>query len=165
MAYQNISSLFLSLFLLRFQAAVSAGRNWTGFWWVLGQASNQTGTVSPAAPLWAQLQGGELVPVSTERNRWNPPCETPNQTRVSLLQVKTLLEQVSEKLLTFSEVGISPAHADHIFSEHTAYEERVSVSKLKPCDVDDPEIISINPVILIRPRSGLLSATNHELKC
>lgn len=84
---------------------------------------------------------------------------------MSLLQVKTLLEQVSEKLLTFCEVGISPAHADHIFSEHTAYEERVSVSKLKPCDVDDPEIISINPVILIRPRSGLLSATNHELKC
>lgn len=59
--------LSLSLFFLRFQAAVSAGRDRTGFWWVLGEASNQTGAVSPAAPLWAQLQGGELVPISTER--------------------------------------------------------------------------------------------------
>uniref|UniRef100_H3D8M8 MCF.2 cell line derived transforming sequence like n=1 Tax=Tetraodon nigroviridis TaxID=99883 RepID=H3D8M8_TETNG len=41
-------------------------------------------------------------------------------------EVRTQLEQVSEKLLTFSEVGISPAHADHIFAEHTAYEERVN---------------------------------------
>lgn len=49
--------------------------------------------------------------------------------------MRTQLEQVSEKLLTFSEVGISPAHADHIFAEHTAYEERVNVSQLKPCDV------------------------------
>uniref|UniRef100_A0A674PDB9 MCF.2 cell line derived transforming sequence like n=1 Tax=Takifugu rubripes TaxID=31033 RepID=A0A674PDB9_TAKRU len=42
-------------------------------------------------------------------------------------EVRTLLEQVSEKLMTFSEVGISPAHADHIFSELTTYEERVNV--------------------------------------
>ncbi|XP_029700939.1 guanine nucleotide exchange factor DBS-like isoform X2 [Takifugu rubripes] len=41
-------------------------------------------------------------------------------------EVRTLLEQVSEKLMTFSEVGISPAHADHIFSELTTYEERVN---------------------------------------
>uniref|UniRef100_A0A8D0D142 MCF.2 cell line derived transforming sequence like n=1 Tax=Sander lucioperca TaxID=283035 RepID=A0A8D0D142_SANLU len=36
-----------------------------------------------------------------------------------------LLDQVSEKLATFSEVGISPAHADHILCELTTYEERV----------------------------------------
>ncbi|KAK2839993.1 hypothetical protein Q5P01_013733 [Channa striata] len=40
-------------------------------------------------------------------------------------EVRALLDQVSEKLATFSEVGISPAHADHIFSELTVYEERV----------------------------------------
>ncbi|CAJ1079683.1 guanine nucleotide exchange factor DBS isoform X4 [Xyrichtys novacula] len=40
-------------------------------------------------------------------------------------EVRALLDQVSEKLKTFSEVGISPAHADHIFSELTTYEEKV----------------------------------------
>ncbi|XP_008300128.1 guanine nucleotide exchange factor DBS-like [Stegastes partitus] len=40
-------------------------------------------------------------------------------------EVRVLLDQVSEKLATFSEVGISPAHADHIFCELTTYEERV----------------------------------------
>ncbi|XP_068561125.1 guanine nucleotide exchange factor DBS isoform X2 [Cebidichthys violaceus] len=40
-------------------------------------------------------------------------------------EVRALLDQVSEKLATLSEVGISPAHADHIFCELTTYEERV----------------------------------------
>ncbi|XP_041858409.1 guanine nucleotide exchange factor DBS isoform X8 [Melanotaenia boesemani] len=40
-------------------------------------------------------------------------------------EVRALLDQVSEKLATFSEVGISPAHADHILCELTTYEERV----------------------------------------
>ncbi|XP_070831597.1 guanine nucleotide exchange factor DBS isoform X6 [Chaetodon trifascialis] len=40
-------------------------------------------------------------------------------------EVRALLDQVSEKLATFSEVGISPAHADHIFCELTTYEEKV----------------------------------------
>uniref|UniRef100_A0A8D2ZGR6 MCF.2 cell line derived transforming sequence like n=1 Tax=Scophthalmus maximus TaxID=52904 RepID=A0A8D2ZGR6_SCOMX len=39
----------------------------------------------------------------------------------------TLLDQVSEKLATFSEVGISPAHDEHILCELTTYEERVCV--------------------------------------
>uniref|UniRef100_A0AAX7V2G3 Mcf.2 cell line derived transforming sequence-like b n=1 Tax=Astatotilapia calliptera TaxID=8154 RepID=A0AAX7V2G3_ASTCA len=42
-------------------------------------------------------------------------------------EVRALLDQVSEKLATFSEVGISPAHADHIFIELTTYEEKVCV--------------------------------------
>uniref|UniRef100_A0AAQ5YW39 Mcf.2 cell line derived transforming sequence-like b n=1 Tax=Amphiprion ocellaris TaxID=80972 RepID=A0AAQ5YW39_AMPOC len=42
-------------------------------------------------------------------------------------EVRALLDQVSEKLATFSEVGISPAHADHIFCELTTYEERVCI--------------------------------------
>ncbi|XP_062420988.1 guanine nucleotide exchange factor DBS-like isoform X3 [Pungitius pungitius] len=54
---------------------------------------------------------------------------------------RALLDQVSEKLATFSEVGISPAHADHIFCELTTYEERVRevldrASSLA-CDGDD----------------------------
>ncbi|XP_029968508.1 guanine nucleotide exchange factor DBS [Salarias fasciatus] len=48
----------------------------------------------------------------------------------SYREVRALLDQVSEKLASFSEVGISPAHAEHIFCEITAYEERV-------CDVLD----------------------------
>ncbi|KAM3862407.1 guanine nucleotide exchange factor DBS [Diretmus argenteus] len=40
-------------------------------------------------------------------------------------EVRALLDQVCEKLATFSEVGISPAHADHIFRELTSYEEKV----------------------------------------
>ncbi|KAK1903215.1 Guanine nucleotide exchange factor DBS, partial [Dissostichus eleginoides] len=40
-------------------------------------------------------------------------------------EVRALLDQVSEKLSTFSEMGISPAHAEHIFCELTTYEERV----------------------------------------
>lgn len=45
-----------------------------------------------------------------------------------LLQVRALLDQVAEKLASFSEVGISPAHADHIFCELTTYEAKVCVS-------------------------------------
>uniref|UniRef100_A0A1A8HKH1 MCF.2 cell line derived transforming sequence-like n=1 Tax=Nothobranchius korthausae TaxID=1143690 RepID=A0A1A8HKH1_9TELE len=41
-------------------------------------------------------------------------------------EMRALLDQASEKLTTFSEVGISPAHADHIFSELTTFEEKVS---------------------------------------
>ncbi|XP_028249359.1 guanine nucleotide exchange factor DBS isoform X3 [Parambassis ranga] len=48
-------------------------------------------------------------------------------------EVRALLDQASEKLATFSEVGISPAHADHIFTELTTYEERV-------CDVLDRSV-------------------------
>ncbi|XP_029385673.1 guanine nucleotide exchange factor DBS isoform X3 [Echeneis naucrates] len=40
-------------------------------------------------------------------------------------EVRALLDQVSEKLATFSEVGISPAHVEHIVSELDTYEERV----------------------------------------
>lgn len=51
---------------------------------------------------------------------------------VFLLQVRALLDQVSEKLATFSEVGISPAHDEHILCELTTYEERVCVSQTQP---------------------------------
>uniref|UniRef100_A0A3Q3D4E3 MCF.2 cell line derived transforming sequence like n=1 Tax=Hippocampus comes TaxID=109280 RepID=A0A3Q3D4E3_HIPCM len=40
-------------------------------------------------------------------------------------EVRLLLDRLSEKLTTFSEVRISHAHADHVLSDLTAYEERV----------------------------------------
>ncbi|CAL8266505.1 unnamed protein product [Lota lota] len=40
-------------------------------------------------------------------------------------EVMAQLDQVSEKLGTFSEVGISPAHANHIFRDLTNYEGKV----------------------------------------
>lgn len=49
-------------------------------------------------------------------------------TDVLLLQVRTLLDQVAEKLASFSEVGISPAHVDHIHCELMTYETKVCVS-------------------------------------
>lgn len=58
-------------------------------------------------------------------------------TVVFLLQVRALLDHVSEKLVTFSEVGISPAHADHIFSELTTYEKRVCVSHINLLQIVD----------------------------
>lgn len=44
------------------------------------------------------------------------------------LQVRTLLDQVADKLASFSEVGISPAHVDHIHCELVTYEAKVCVS-------------------------------------
>ncbi|KAM9710124.1 guanine nucleotide exchange factor DBS isoform 5-T5 [Menidia menidia] len=43
----------------------------------------------------------------------------------SYREVRVLLDQLLEKLAAFSEVGISPAHADHILCELTSFEERV----------------------------------------
>ncbi|KAM6985972.1 guanine nucleotide exchange factor DBS isoform 2-T2 [Aplochiton taeniatus] len=40
-------------------------------------------------------------------------------------EVRALLDQVAERLASFSEVGISPAHAEHIFRELGSHEERV----------------------------------------
>ncbi|XP_077393626.1 guanine nucleotide exchange factor DBS isoform X7 [Festucalex cinctus] len=40
-------------------------------------------------------------------------------------EVRLLLDQLSEKLATFNEVGISHSHADHILSDLATYEERV----------------------------------------
>uniref|UniRef100_A0A6Q2XSM3 MCF.2 cell line derived transforming sequence like n=1 Tax=Esox lucius TaxID=8010 RepID=A0A6Q2XSM3_ESOLU len=40
-------------------------------------------------------------------------------------EVRGQLDQVAERLTVFSEVGISPAHADHIFRELSSHEERV----------------------------------------
>ncbi|XP_075870691.1 guanine nucleotide exchange factor DBS isoform X4 [Nelusetta ayraudi] len=52
-------------------------------------------------------------------------------------EVRALLDQVAEKLASFSEVGISPAHADHIFCELTTYEAKV-------CEVLDKALTLAN---------------------
>uniref|UniRef100_A0A4W5L631 Uncharacterized protein n=1 Tax=Hucho hucho TaxID=62062 RepID=A0A4W5L631_9TELE len=44
-------------------------------------------------------------------------------------EMRCLLDQVAERLTVFSEVGVNPAHADHIFRELNSHEERVLVSK------------------------------------
>ena len=54
----------------------------------------------------------------------------PTAVAMVMLQVRALLEQVSEKLMAFSEVGISPAHADHIFRELINHEEKACVRTL-----------------------------------
>ncbi|XP_077472842.1 guanine nucleotide exchange factor DBS-like isoform X7 [Stigmatopora argus] len=41
-------------------------------------------------------------------------------------ELRLLLDQLSEKLDTFSEVGVSPAHVDHTLSGLHAFEEKVS---------------------------------------
>uniref|UniRef100_A0A7N6A940 MCF.2 cell line derived transforming sequence like n=1 Tax=Anabas testudineus TaxID=64144 RepID=A0A7N6A940_ANATE len=48
---------------------------------------------------------------------------------------------VSEKLATFSEVGISPAHADHIFCELTTYEEREVLDRALALSREGEELI------------------------
>lgn len=107
--------------------------------------------MSPTAPLWAQLQRGEPEPVSSGGIihvivffflfTWK-------LTVLFLLQVRALLDQVSEKLATFSEVGISPAHADHIFCELTTYEERVCVSNTQPLTIKALSNRSVNTWII-----------------
>lgn len=113
-----------------FQAAFTAGWDRKGFRWVLAEASNQIGAVSPTPPFWAQLQRGELGLLSRVKysKLIDSSFKVKKLTEVSLLQVRVLLDQVFEKLVAFSEVGISPAHADHIFCELTSYEKRVCVS-------------------------------------
>ncbi|XP_071210777.1 guanine nucleotide exchange factor DBS-like isoform X5 [Salvelinus alpinus] len=40
-------------------------------------------------------------------------------------EMRCLLDQVADRLTVFSEVGINPAHADHIFRDLNSHEERV----------------------------------------
>lgn len=47
---------------------------------------------------------------------------------VFVLQVRGQLDLVYDRLTGFSEVGISPAHAEHILKELTTHEERTCVS-------------------------------------
>uniref|UniRef100_A0A8C5GCD6 Guanine nucleotide exchange factor DBS-like n=1 Tax=Gouania willdenowi TaxID=441366 RepID=A0A8C5GCD6_GOUWI len=58
-------------------------------------------------------------------------------------EVRALLDQMSEKLTTFCDVGISPAHADHIFSELLAFEVKVcdTVEKAAALCLEGDELI------------------------
>ncbi|XP_028447597.1 guanine nucleotide exchange factor DBS isoform X2 [Perca flavescens] len=82
-------------------------------------------------------------------------------------EVRALLDQVSEKLATFSEVGISPAHADHILCELTTYEERVCevlnrVSSLA-CEGDELIQNSHYAEDSIQPKCSELRAINEDV--
>ncbi|XP_070693844.1 guanine nucleotide exchange factor DBS [Pempheris klunzingeri] len=82
-------------------------------------------------------------------------------------EVRALLDQVSEKLATFSEVGISPAHADHIFCEFTTYEERVceALDRALSLAREGDELIQNSHYAedSIQPKCGELRAINETV--
>ncbi|XP_078118349.1 guanine nucleotide exchange factor DBS isoform X6 [Sander vitreus] len=83
-------------------------------------------------------------------------------------EVRALLDQVSEKLATFSEVGISPAHADHILCELTTYEERVCVvlNRVSSLAHEGDELIQNSHYAedSIQPKCSELRAINEDVR-
>ncbi|XP_076026234.1 guanine nucleotide exchange factor DBS isoform X2 [Genypterus blacodes] len=85
----------------------------------------------------------------------------------SYREVRALLDQVSEKLAGFSEVGIGPAHADHIFCELSAYEERVCevIDRALALARDGDELIEKSHYAedSIQPKSSELRSSCEDL--
>uniref|UniRef100_A0A8C7TG04 MCF.2 cell line derived transforming sequence like n=1 Tax=Oncorhynchus mykiss TaxID=8022 RepID=A0A8C7TG04_ONCMY len=81
-------------------------------------------------------------------------------------EVRCLLDQVAERLTAFSEVGISPAHADHIFRELSSHEERVCVlDRAQALAREGDELIQNTHYAedSIQPKCIELRAVNEEL--
>uniref|UniRef100_A0A4W5L4D3 MCF.2 cell line derived transforming sequence like n=1 Tax=Hucho hucho TaxID=62062 RepID=A0A4W5L4D3_9TELE len=81
-------------------------------------------------------------------------------------EVRCLLDQVAERLTAFSEVGISPAHADHIFRELRSHEERVCVlDRAQALAREGDELIQNSHYAedSIQPKCIELRAVNEEL--
>ncbi|XP_064832385.1 guanine nucleotide exchange factor DBS-like isoform X7 [Oncorhynchus masou masou] len=82
-------------------------------------------------------------------------------------EVRCLLDQVAERLTTFSEVGISPAHADHIFRELSSHEERVCevLDRAQALAREGDELIQNTHYAedSIQPKCIELRAVNEEL--
>uniref|UniRef100_A0A4W5KTJ2 MCF.2 cell line derived transforming sequence like n=1 Tax=Hucho hucho TaxID=62062 RepID=A0A4W5KTJ2_9TELE len=78
-------------------------------------------------------------------------------------EVRCLLDQVAERLTAFSEVGISPAHADHIFRELRSHEERVCVTQALAREGDELIQNSHYAEDSIQPKCIELRAVNEEL--
>uniref|UniRef100_A0A3B3WGX9 Mcf.2 cell line derived transforming sequence-like b n=1 Tax=Poecilia mexicana TaxID=48701 RepID=A0A3B3WGX9_9TELE len=76
-----------------------------------------------------------------------------------------------EKLVTFSEVGISPAHADHIFCELTSFEERVCLQEVldraSALSREGDELIQKSHYAedSIQPKCSELRAISESLSC
>uniref|UniRef100_A0A673WZC6 MCF.2 cell line derived transforming sequence like n=1 Tax=Salmo trutta TaxID=8032 RepID=A0A673WZC6_SALTR len=82
-------------------------------------------------------------------------------------EVRCLLDQVAERLTAFSEVGISPAHADHIFHELSSHEERVCVlDRAQALAREGDELIQNSHYAedSIQPKCIELRAVNEELR-
>uniref|UniRef100_A0A8C7TJS2 MCF.2 cell line derived transforming sequence like n=1 Tax=Oncorhynchus mykiss TaxID=8022 RepID=A0A8C7TJS2_ONCMY len=78
-------------------------------------------------------------------------------------EVRCLLDQVAERLTAFSEVGISPAHADHIFRELSSHEERVCVTQALAREGDELIQNTHYAEDSIQPKCIELRAVNEEL--
>ncbi|XP_014020147.2 guanine nucleotide exchange factor DBS isoform X8 [Salmo salar] len=83
-------------------------------------------------------------------------------------EVRCLLDQVAERLTAFSEVGISPAHADHIFHELSSHEERVCevLDRAQALAREGDELIQNSHYAedSIQPKCIELRAVNEELR-
>uniref|UniRef100_A0A6Q2XS54 MCF.2 cell line derived transforming sequence like n=1 Tax=Esox lucius TaxID=8010 RepID=A0A6Q2XS54_ESOLU len=78
----------------------------------------------------------------------------------------THLDQVAERLTVFSEVGISPAHADHIFRELSSHEERVCVLDQTQALANEGDQLILNSHYAedsIQPKCRELRALSEEL--
>ncbi|XP_042162524.1 guanine nucleotide exchange factor DBS isoform X6 [Oncorhynchus tshawytscha] len=82
-------------------------------------------------------------------------------------EVRCLLDQVAQRLTAFSEVGISPAHADHIFRELSSHEERVCevLDRAQALAREGDELIQNTHYAedSIQPKCIELRAVNEEL--
>ncbi|XP_038870701.1 guanine nucleotide exchange factor DBS-like isoform X4 [Salvelinus namaycush] len=82
-------------------------------------------------------------------------------------EVRCLLDQVAERLTAFSEVGISPAHADHIFRELSSHEERVCevLDRAQALAREGDELIQNSHYAedSIQPKCIELRAVNEEM--
>uniref|UniRef100_A0A6Q2YBF3 MCF.2 cell line derived transforming sequence like n=1 Tax=Esox lucius TaxID=8010 RepID=A0A6Q2YBF3_ESOLU len=81
-------------------------------------------------------------------------------------EVRGQLDQVAERLTVFSEVGISPAHADHIFRELSSHEERVCVLDQTQALANEGDQLILNSHYAedsIQPKCRELRALSEEL--
>ncbi|XP_052349166.1 guanine nucleotide exchange factor DBS-like isoform X2 [Oncorhynchus keta] len=82
-------------------------------------------------------------------------------------EMRCLLDQVAERLTAFSEVGINPAHADHIFCDLNSHEARVlevlDEAQALACEGDELIQSSHYAEDSIQPKCSELRAVSKEL--
>lgn len=108
-----------------FQTPRSAGWDGDGIWRLLGAPPYQAGAVFAPPPFWAALPWSESrvilsFPIQiSENDVLINPCAP---------QVRAQLDVTSERLSGFSEVSVSPAHAEHVLRELSGHEDKARVS-------------------------------------
>uniref|UniRef100_A0A8C2J1C7 Mcf.2 cell line derived transforming sequence-like a n=1 Tax=Cyprinus carpio TaxID=7962 RepID=A0A8C2J1C7_CYPCA len=78
-------------------------------------------------------------------------------------EVRAHLDMVYDRVSGFSEVGISPAHIEHILKELTNYEDRAYVTLALACDADQLIEASHYAVDSILPKCSELRAVCEEI--